>query len=144
MKSVTAAVLSFLAAAVLFANLGTSEAKRVAAEPPPPAQPACLEKQQVAFDGTYDSNWGKITLHRNGNRVTGSYECCGGGRIDGTINGNVIKYRWTQPGGSGYGIWVVATSGELIGTWGVGDDVSGGGWNLRRDFSAAGAAQIQP
>jgi hypothetical protein len=140
MKSVTAAVLSFLAAAVLFANLGTSEAKRIAGPPPP----ACFA--EPAIDGTYNSNWGRVRLMPGrGNRVLGTYECCGGGKIEGTITGNVIRYRWSQPGASGLGIWVVASTGELIGTWGVADDVSGGGWNLTRIApSAAAAAQIEP
>ncbi|HTM21038.1 MAG TPA: hypothetical protein VL172_11035, partial [Kofleriaceae bacterium] len=79
------------------------------------------------------SNWGRLSLQRNGDRITGTYECCGGGTIEGTMSGNLIRYTWKQPTASGSGVWVVASDGELIGTWGgVGDEVGGGGWNLRR------------
>jgi hypothetical protein len=137
MKSLASALVAFLAAAILFTHTGSSDARKAAPgyrPPPPPAAPACVE---AAVTGSYDSNWGPIKLQQSGNRITGTYECCGGGRIDGTISGNTIRYRWTQPGASGSGIWVVATTGELIGTWGNGADDSSGGWNLRRQATAA-------
>jgi hypothetical protein len=85
-----------------------------------------------AFDvtGTYASNWGPVTLHQHGAIVTGEYEF-DGGHLDGKLDGNLLRYTWHERAGSGHGVFVVATNGELIGTWGVGaNDLSGGGWRL--------------
>jgi len=128
MKSLAVVTVPLLAALVLLADPSPSQGRPVATRMRPP------ECVQAALDasGSFDSNWGRIDLVQTGRRITGSYQCCGGGRIDGEIDGNVIRYRWTQPGASGQGVWVIGTTGELIGSWGVGgDEVGGGAWNLR-------------
>ena len=84
----------------------------------------------VDISGSYTSNWGAVTLRQNGTRVTGSY-VYQDGRIEGVIEGNLIRYTWREHDSTGHGVFVAAGNGELIGTWGVGtDDLSGGGWRL--------------
>jgi hypothetical protein len=83
--------------------------------------------------GRYASNWDGVSLVQKGNRITGTYVCCGGGTIEGRIyEGRVIRYRWTQPGGTGLGVWTV-DGDQLLGTWGSGgSDSDGGRWDLDR------------
>jgi len=91
-----------------------------------------IDRSRLAIDvtGSYGSNWGAVTLHQRGAAVTGTY-VFDGGRLDGTLDGNVVRYAWHERAGSGHGVFVVASNGELIGTWGVGkDDLGGGGWRL--------------
>lgn len=84
--------------------------------------------------GRYRSNWDEVRLHQRGSHVTGTYVCCGGGTIDGVIEGRVLHYRWHEPhgAGDGHGTWTI--SGDTLdGTWGFGDSESNGGpWTLQR------------
>ena len=88
---------------------------------------------QIDVTGRYHSNWDDVRLVQNGDRVSGTYVCCGGGTIEGRIiEGRTLRYRWTQPGGQGLGIWDVAAN-RLDGTWGSGkNDHDGGRWDLTR------------
>jgi hypothetical protein len=81
--------------------------------------------------GVYESNWDEVRLTQDGDRVRGTYVCCGGGTIEGRIiEGRIVRYRWTQPGGSGMGVWRI-DGNQLRGTWGWGrDDDDGGRWDL--------------
>ena len=86
-------------------------------------------------DGSYSSNWGPVVLHQRGAHITGEYQQ---GRIDGVLEGNIIRYAWQQQDAHGSGVFVVATDGELVGTWGINDDdTRGGGWRLAPAASAA-------
>ncbi len=91
------------------------------------------------ISGSYASNWGPVHLEQRGGRVVGSYECCGNGRITGTIEHGVIRYRWQQPGASGRGRWRVHDGGrKLIGTWGTDEsETSGGPWDLEKPILIA-------
>lgn len=87
----------------------------------------------IDVSGTYRSNWNDVTLVQRGDRVTGTYVCCGGGTIEGRIlEGAVIRYRWKQPTGEGRGVWNIE-SDRLDGTWGSGtSERDGGPWVLTR------------
>ena len=101
-------------------------------------QPLCKERR-VDVTGSFDSNWGAVHLEQDGARIVGTYECCGGGRIVGTLSGSVIDYAWEQPGTSGHGRWEVVDDGDkLLGTWGTGESrTSGGAWDLKRRGSTS-------
>ena len=93
-------------------------------------------RAELDVTGSYTSNWGPVTLRQIDDHVTGTYYQ-GAGRIDGTLHGNLLTYTWRETGGAGRGVFVVATDGELIGTWGAGsDDLGGGGWRLRPALAA--------
>ncbi|MDQ3370382.1 MAG: hypothetical protein M3680_33600 [Myxococcota bacterium] len=81
--------------------------------------------------GVYTSNWDEVRLTQDGDRVRGTYVCCGGGTIEGRIiEGRTLRYRWRQPGAAGLGVWTI-DGGQLRGTWGAGtDDDDGGRWDL--------------
>ncbi len=69
----------------------------------------------------------QFTLKRTGNRVIGSYS--GGaenGKLQGTVNGNILTYNWQAGEYTGRGI-TVAEGNRIVGTWGYGDAISGAG-----------------
>jgi hypothetical protein len=89
------------------------------------------EQRQVSVTGTYHSNYNDVKLSQDGNRVYGTYVCCGGGTIEGKIiEGRTIRYVWRQPNSWGLGVWTIER-GRLGGTWGTGqNETSGGRWDL--------------
>jgi hypothetical protein len=90
--------------------------------------------------GTYNGTWGATTLVQVGDHVTGTY-AYNNGRIDGVLDGTVMRFAWQERRGAGHGVFVVASGGELIGTWGNGDDDhSSGVWRL----TAAPVAAVPP
>jgi hypothetical protein len=93
-------------------------------------------KPTLDISGNYTSNWGAVTLRQNGNHVSGQY-VYQSGRLEGELDGNMLRYTWREHDSTGRGIWVVASNGELIGTWGTSDDLSGGGWRLTREKQLA-------
>jgi hypothetical protein len=94
--------------------------------------PLALADRRTDVGGRYASNHGEVTLVQKGDRIVGTYVCCGGGTITGRITGNVIRYRWDQPDTWGRGVWTIEGD-KLLGTWGSQDDaVSGGRWDLER------------
>jgi hypothetical protein len=84
-----------------------------------------------SISGRYNSNWDEVRLTQDGDRVHGTYVCCGGGTIEGRIiEGRTVRYRWKQPGGEGMGVWTIEGD-QLRGTWGWNrDDDDGGRWDL--------------
>jgi len=91
---------------------------------------AIASGEPPTITGSYRSNWEDVHPVQRGKQVTGTYVCCGSGTIHGTIDGNVIHYRWRQPGGEGRGVWTIEGD-HLSGTWGVGpNDSDGGRWDL--------------
>jgi hypothetical protein len=47
------------------------------------------------FTGTWDTEWGNMTLTQNGNTITGNYDY-EGGKIQGTVNGNTATGTWSE------------------------------------------------
>lgn len=92
---------------------------------------AAASGKYPSISGRYDSNWDEVSLSQDGDRVRGTYVCCGGGTIEGRIQGHVLRYRWKSPaGGWGKGVWTIDGT-HLDGTWGWNDDDDDGGrWDL--------------
>jgi hypothetical protein len=85
---------------------------------------------QIVVTGQYSSNYDAVTLIQLADRVTGTYKCCGGGTIEGQIDGSTLRFRWKQPGSWGSGVWQISP-GRLEGTWGANQsETSGGRWDL--------------
>ncbi len=90
----------------------------------------------VPFNGLYG---GTITIsgvdfdfgtwmERTGDRVVGEYSYGDGiGRMEGTVQGDRLRYRWYFDADSGRGAALLGPGGALEGTWGVGDSSENGG-----------------
>ncbi|HEY1817243.1 MAG TPA: hypothetical protein VGG74_33080 [Kofleriaceae bacterium] len=84
----------------------------------------------VDVTGAYSSTWGAMTLQQSGTHVTGAY-AYHDGHIDGTLDGNTLRFAWTEDDGAGRGELVRASDGTFVGSWGNGnDDANGGLWRL--------------
>jgi hypothetical protein len=102
----------------------------------PSSQPLPAGKD---FSGVwYSQQFEHMHLKQSGNRVVGIYTYKNGGRIEGTADGNVLRFQWTEPGDreaairsqSGQGYFQLVTEGEktmLAGEWGYEDKRTGGG-----------------
>lgn len=121
MRSVLAAVLAVLVVTG-FAVVMT-----------PAAEATERPTRRIDVSGHYHSNWDDVRLFQDGDRVTGTYVCCGGGTIEGRIiEGRTLRYVWRQPGGWGLGAWTIDAT-TLNGTWGVQQhEANGGRWDLVR------------
>jgi hypothetical protein len=75
-----------------------------------------------------------VVLSRNSESVTGSYSFGAGfARLDGTMHGSTLNFRWTLPPDGGAGR-ITLQGGEYRGTWGNGNSMTDGGpIKLRRD-----------
>jgi hypothetical protein len=114
--------------AIVFSVAALAAIAQAVAGTPKKVKPAtCFD---LGITHSYTSNWGEVTLAQHGCKVSGTYRDSDG-TIEGTLEGNMLRYTWTQSDSSGRGVFVVATNGELVGTWGTSDDeVDGGGWRL--------------
>lgn len=135
MRTAVSTAIVFLLSATLGAV--AVDRHRTAEACPPVHEP--LPDADLA--GAYDSNFGPVVLQQKGARVTGSYECCGGGTINGYMRGDTITFTWQQPGSRGRGVWRY-DEGALRGTWGWDDSSSSGGaWNLERSRARVAVAE---
>ena len=88
------------------------------------------------FSGTWDSSEGD-TLHltQSGDNVTGNYDHPYG-KVEGTVSGKRLRFRWTQGTDTGTGTLILSDDGRsFTGWWSRSnnpDDKSGGGWSGRR------------
>jgi len=104
------------------------------------------------FTGSFHSSQiGDVFLEQTGDSVVGSYaydraSCHATGRIEGTVQGNLLRFHWTESQracgriapmrGRGYFLFWMdsANNGRANGEWGIGTADSGGGpWTLFRD-----------
>jgi hypothetical protein len=73
----------------------------------------------------------RMKLQRTGNKVTGTY-APDNGKIEGVINGKVLRFAWTQNGGKGSGRFVMSDDNQSFsGSFSKGDDPDDvdGTWN---------------
>jgi len=105
------------------------------------------------FTGVYHSpQYGEMQLVQTGDQVVGEYtKDEREGRINGTAEGNVLHFDWTESRklvanrptvtkGKGYFQYIVDAANDdhvLKGEWGLGDDETGGGpWNAWKSKSS--------
>ena len=73
------------------------------------------ERQQFfTISGTYESEFGQVTLTQRGDRVFGSYK---GGTIEGRIIDGQIHYRFFEHASEGRGVFTVTGRNQLQGNW---------------------------
>jgi len=128
-------VISLLSLLLLGLMLGACST----AAPMPQAQPMPAGQD---FTGVwYSPQFEHMNLRQTGDRVAGVYTYRTGGRIEGTVDGNILTFTWVEPGdkqrarrsmkGGGY-LQLVESSDEnhdyeLRGEWGYNEDMQGGG-----------------
>ncbi|MFB6263073.1 MAG: hypothetical protein ABEL76_05530 [Bradymonadaceae bacterium] len=124
-------VFATLAALVALTTTGCSHESAV---PDPAPRPSGAD-----FSGVwYSPQFEHMYLRQNGNEVTGVYTYETGGRLEGTVEGNLLTFEWVEPGSkkravkrmSGHGyLQLVRRDGKLklVGEWGYREDHRGGG-----------------
>ena len=86
----------------------------------------------------YSPQFEHMYLRQTGDEVRGIYTYKFGGTIEGTANGNILKFTWIDPGDKdearrslkGKGWFQMKKEGELTkieGEWGYNDSMTGGG-----------------
>lgn len=92
-----------------------------------------------SFAGTFDTDWGKVTLSQSARHVKGTSVYGEGGTIDGDITADgSLNFKWTQKNPATHGIGTFRTSpGGFTGSWqhtdAKGNPVhDGGSWNGKR------------
>ncbi len=75
------------------------------------------------FSGSWNTEWGVLTIRQNGESVTGEYTHKAG-KIEGTVSGDRLNFFWAQspsystPSDAGDGYFIISTDGKkLNGKW---------------------------
>ncbi len=102
-------------------------------------EPASLPAGVGSLSGVwYSPQFEQMYIRQIGDEVRGIYTYKYGGTFEGKIVGNLIKFKWIDPGDpdvarrtfKGEGYWQVVKEGDRIflkGAWGYNDDVMAGG-----------------
>jgi len=128
-------LLALLSAVALIPACGGGSGNRSAGTMP----------QGGTFTGVWHSpQYGEMNMVQTGNAVVGEYHKDErSGRIQGTANGNLMRFEWNEERelvgglpqttrGRGYFHYSIDDAGKhtLLGEWGIDDDDAGGGvWN---------------
>lgn len=126
-------------------ELGTPQ--RIVRTAPPPRDFVRFDDHDPRYDGdvdvrmtrdisgVYDSQYGRVTIMQQGNRITGTYaNNAGPAVIKGRIRGDVVMFRWRQGDNEGKGAFTIRgrRAPVLVGTWGTYDSRNNGGrWTLQ-------------
>jgi hypothetical protein len=98
--------------------------------------------QPLDVSGNYNGTSGITSLRQLGDHVIGLYGR-GHATIDGTIEGDTLRFTWTDGARTGRGVFAIAGNGALAGTWGNGeDDRDGGTWILTRVVTSPPVARV--
>ena len=110
----------------------------------------------------YDRTYGYLHLLVDGKSVQGAWRTGGGdayGEMQGEIEGNVLRYTWTQhkigqigaeanSHGKGYFIYSIPKEGEahqIAGEWGLGDSDAGNPWKaVKQTNMQPNPASVKP
>jgi len=106
--------------------------------------------QDQEFAGVWETVSNKykftLTLQQTGDTVTGTYTP-NSGKIEGTVSGKILRFKWTSDGGKGSGRFVLDEGGMAFsGSYSNGDDPDkvDGTWNGTRKMGGGGGkAQAQ-
>lgn len=96
------------------------------------SKPALNDPEALNVSGTYTTDFNDMALTQSGSTVTGTYQYADG-RIEGTLNGNVLKGMWYQNNGKGKFEFVFSNgAASFTGKWGYNDATPGGKWDGRK------------
>jgi hypothetical protein len=120
---------------------GKTQGQGESAEAPSLSQPAHgTAAPSATFEGSWATDWGTMTLHVNGQQVTGTYDYKGGA-ITGSLStdGKILEGYWSQnpsrqpPNDKGRFRFTLSGDGQRFsGTWGYGTDADHRGWGGTR------------
>jgi hypothetical protein len=90
----------------------------------------------TGFAGTWSTNWGDMTLTGSGGSISGTYSHSQGS-LQGTVEGNVLRFHWSQKGNGnkGAGKFTLSADGRsFTGSWNYNDDPdkAGSSWTGTR------------
>jgi len=89
---------------------------------------------KIGIEGVYTSDFKDMTLVQNGNKVTGTYKHMDG-RIDATLNGNVLTGWWYQSNGKGRMVFVFNDDfTAFTGKWSYNDGEPKSKWNGEKKY----------
>jgi len=94
--------------------------------------PPGIADDVLSFTGTWQTNWGPVTLSQTQNNVTGTYTGGFSGDVEGKVDGKRLNFTWTQTNGEwGRGYFELANDGRSFkGRWGGGNsNNNGGSWD---------------
>ena len=119
-------------ALLLLASLGCAGPPQPIPGPAPPG---------VRWTGRWQSNWGRMDLRQQGDRVEGTFEYRNG-TLEGDLQGDLLFFDWIQPkdreagqlGAKGKGWMRIRPDGrEVKGRWGYREHrEEGGTWQAER------------
>lgn len=125
-----------LLGALLLMLVGCGPSQKMPASTPLPAG--------TSYTGVwYSPQFEHMYLRQQGNEVRGIYTYKYGGTLEGTLDGNILKFKWIDPGdkaearrsSKGQGYLQLLPDGEsmkLVGEWGYNEDRTGGGpWEAK-------------
>jgi hypothetical protein len=85
------------------------------------------------FGGSWNSTYGSMRLIQDGSSVTGSYSYSSGSSIVGTVEGNRLTFRYTEPSAAGDGWFDLSGDGDsLDGQWREDGSTSWAPWTATR------------
>ena len=91
------------------------------------------EPKQTGWSGAWSTDFNRLVLTQEGIRVTGTYAYMGG-RLEGSVQGNVLQGTWTQSNGRGRFEFRMSADGRsFTGKWGNRQTLTGGPWNGTRE-----------
>ena len=124
----------------LVMTLGWSSCKTTSAIPEPGTMPAGVSLAGVWYSSQFD----QMYIRQVGSELRGIYTYKYGGTIEGEPTGDIVKFKWIDPGDSesarrtfrGEGYWRVVKEGDRIflrGKWWYEDNPDQGGpWEAER------------
>src|SRR5262249_13243459 len=95
--------------------------------------------ERVGFDGVWESDYGKMRLVRDGDRVHGAYEGAPGATIDGRLANDQLEFAYHEPKVQGEGWFRLSEDGlRFQGEWRPEGAANWGVWRGRRSLPRPG------
>ncbi len=87
------------------------------------------------FPGQWLTTFGQMSLEQNGPAITGTYHYGSSeGRLDGTVSGNTLRFRYQEPNEKGEGIFRLLRSGKFTGSYTVAGEQRVRRWDGERGW----------
>ncbi len=91
------------------------------------------EKPAPSFAGVWQTSFGPMRLHCEGEKVSGIYAYADGSTISGTVAGSRLTFEYQEPAAAGQGWFELDPGGDTFaGQWRSGTDAEWQAWDGRR------------